>query len=37
MRDDQTVAEMANEVLMRQAKARPIGAGSPSKRRWGTS
>ncbi len=29
MRDDQTVAEMANEVLMRQAKARADRNGEP--------
>ncbi len=29
MRDDQTVAEMANEVLMRQAKARADRSGEP--------
>jgi hypothetical protein len=29
MRDDQTVAEMANEVLMRQAKARADRSGKP--------
>ena len=29
MRDDQTVAEMANEVLMRQAKARADRGGEP--------
>ena len=29
MRDDQTVAEMANEVLMRQAKARADRTGEP--------
>ncbi|HYP19607.1 MAG TPA: hypothetical protein VEY08_05985 [Chloroflexia bacterium] len=29
MRDDQTVAEMANEVLMRQAKARADRSGQP--------
>lgn len=29
MRDDQTVAEMANEVLMRQAKARSDRTGEP--------
>jgi hypothetical protein len=29
MRDDQTVAEMANEVLMRQAKARAERSGEP--------
>ena len=29
MRDDQTVAEMANEVLMRQAKARAHRSGEP--------
>jgi hypothetical protein len=29
MRDDQTVAEMANEVLMRQAKARAHRNGEP--------
>ena len=29
MRDDQTVAEMANEVLMRQAKARAEWSGEP--------
>ena len=33
MRDDQTVAEMANEVLLRQAKARADRTGSPSRRR----
>jgi hypothetical protein len=31
MRDDQTVAEMANEVLMRQAKARSDRNGEPIK------
>jgi hypothetical protein len=29
MRDDQSVAEMANEVLMRQAKARADRSGEP--------
>ena len=29
VRDDQTVAEMANEVLMRQAKARADRSGEP--------
>jgi hypothetical protein len=29
MRDDQTVAEMANEVLLRQAKARADRSGEP--------
>jgi hypothetical protein len=29
MRDDQTVAEMANEVLMRQAEARADRSGEP--------
>ena len=29
MRDDQTVAEMANEVLIRQAKARANRSGEP--------
>ena len=29
MRDDQTVAEMADEVLMRQAKARADRSGEP--------
>ena len=29
MRDDQTVAEMANEVLLRQAKARANRSGEP--------
>ena len=29
MRDDQTVAKMANEVLMRQAKARADRSGEP--------
>jgi hypothetical protein len=29
VRDDQTVAEMANEVLMRQAKARAHRSGEP--------
>ncbi len=29
MRDDQSVAEMANEVLMRQAKARADRTGEP--------
>jgi hypothetical protein len=29
MRDDQTVAEMANEVLLRQAKARADRTGEP--------
>ncbi len=29
MRDDQTVAEMANEVLLRQAKARADRKGEP--------
>ncbi len=29
MRDDQSVAEMANEVLMRQAKARADRGGEP--------
>jgi hypothetical protein len=29
VRDDQTVAEMANEVLMRQAKARADRTGEP--------
>ncbi len=29
MRNDQTVAEMANEVLMRQAKARADRSGEP--------
>jgi hypothetical protein len=29
VRDDQTVAEMANEVLMRQAKARVDRSGEP--------
>jgi 50S ribosomal subunit-associated GTPase HflX len=29
VRDDQTVAEMANEVLMRQAKARSDRTGEP--------
>ena len=29
MRDDQSVAEMANEVLMRQAKARAHRTGEP--------
>ncbi len=29
MRDDQTVAEMANEILVRQAKARADRSGEP--------
>jgi hypothetical protein len=29
VRDDQTVAQMANEVLMRQAKARADRSGEP--------
>jgi hypothetical protein len=29
VRDDQTVAEMANEILMRQAKARADRSGEP--------
>ena len=29
MRDDQSIAEMANEVLMRQAKARADRSGEP--------
>jgi hypothetical protein len=29
MRDDQSVAEMANEVLLRQAKARAVRRGEP--------
>ena len=29
MHDDQTVAEMANEVLLRQAKARAVRNGEP--------
>ena len=29
MRDDQSIAEMANEVLMRQAKARAERSGEP--------
>ena len=29
VRDDRSVAEMANEVLMRQAKARSEGSGEP--------
>ncbi len=29
VREDQTVAEMANEVLMRQAKARAVRRGEP--------
>jgi hypothetical protein len=35
VRDDQTVAEMANEVLMRQAKARADRSGEPIEEAMG--
>ena len=35
MRNDQTVAEMANEVLMRQAKARADRSGEPLEEAMG--